>query len=101
MLDVKTWLETTGLPVKELRFLSPPALPYVIFRDSISFGGADIVNNLATHELNIELYSENIDTVSEGKIEALLTKEFTKDREWIESERFYQTIYETTIKERI
>jgi len=95
MLDIKPWLEITGYKVAEERFLKPPAFPYIIFTEEINISGADN---------KIELYSEKIDKISEKKIEDLLNGkaiEFKKDRTWIESEKFFQTVYDFSLTEKI
>ncbi|MEH6942953.1 hypothetical protein [Bacillus sp. JJ722] len=96
-MEIKEWLESTGYKVKEVRFLTPPPYPYIIFFDNTETRGADEVNLVIDHEIFIELYSESIDKVAESKIEALLEKkayEYTKSRDWIGSESHFQTIYE-------
>lgn len=103
MLDVKSWLETTGLKVKEERFLSPPPLPYIIFKDDADISGADNKNCISSRGINIELYSEKVDHVSETKIENLLNEKaikFKRDRMWIDSEKFFETIYDFNLVEK-
>jgi hypothetical protein len=103
MLDVKALLEQTGLPVREQRFLGVMPLPAIVFTDDVDVGGADLINNLITHNIGIEFYSEAIDLVYEDRIEQLLDSlpiHFTRRRDWIESEKFFSTIYEFTITER-
>lgn len=103
MLDVKSLLEQTGLPVREQRFLGIMPLPSVVFTDDVEIGGADLKNNLLTHNIGIEFYAETIDLASEAKIEQLLDNlliHYTRLRDWIESEKFFSTIYAFTITER-
>jgi len=103
MLDVKAFLEQTGLPVREQRFLGVMPLPAIVFTDSVAMGGADLMNNLITHNIGIEFYSETIDLENEAKIERLLDSlpvSYTRTRDWIESEKFFSTIYEFMITER-
>jgi len=104
MLDIKPWLEITGYKVAEERFLKPPAFPYIIFTEEINISGADNKNYIAGRSIGIELYSEKIDKISEKKIEDLLNGkaiEFKKDRTWIESEKFFQTVYDFSLTEKI
>lgn len=103
MLDVKAFLEQTGLPVREQRFLGVMPLPAIVFTDAVDMGGADLKNNLITRNIGIEFYAETIDLADEAKIELLLDSlpvSYTRTRDWIESEKFFSTIYEFTITER-
>lgn len=103
MLDVKSWLETTGMEVAENHFKKPPALPYVVFLESGNYGGADSKNCIADRSITIELYSDKINETAEAKIEALLNdiaKEYLKDRIWIDSERRFQTMYDFNLLEK-
>ena len=103
MLDVKALLEQTGLPVREQRFLGVMPLPAIVFTDDLEISGADLNNNLLTHNIGIEFYSETIDSSNEAQIEQLLDNlpiQYTRRRDWIESEKFFSTIYEFTITER-
>ena len=103
MLDVKAFLEQTGLPVREQRFLGVMPLPAIVFTDIVDVGGADLINNLVTHNIGIEFYADAIDLVNEAKIELLLDSlpvSYTRTRDWIESEKFFSTIYEFTLTER-
>lgn len=104
MLDVKSWLETTGYKVAENRFLKPPALPYIVFLESRTNRGADQKNSIADRDITIELYSGVIDAVAESAVETLMNEkgyEFKKDRQWIASESFFQTVYSFEITEKI
>ena len=104
MLDIKPWLEITGYKVAEERFLKPPELPYIIFTEVTNISGADDKNCIADRNISIEHYSEKISKVSEKRIEDLLNEkaiEFKKDRTWIESEKFFQTVYNFSLIEKI
>lgn len=103
MLDVKVWLETTGMKVAEVSFIKPPQLPYIAFLESRNVRGADNKNLIADRELSIELYSAKIDRESEQKIEDILNEksiEYSKDRTWIDSEKFFQTVYDFNLLEK-
>ena len=103
MLAIKVLLEQTGLPVREQRFLGIMPLPAIVYTDDIEVGGADLINNLITRNIGIEFYAENIDLESEAGIEQILDSlpiSYTKNRDWIESEKFFSTVYEFTITER-
>jgi len=103
MLDIETWLETTGLKVAEERFLKPPPLPYIIFMKDIDVSGADNKNCIADRKVSIEFYAKEIDHVSETLIENLLNEKaikYKRDRTWIDSEKFYQTVYDFNLVEK-
>lgn len=104
MLDIKVWLENTGMKVAEECFFKPPPLPYVIFKESTEVTGADNKNCLSTRDVSIELYSYKINHESEKKIENLLNEKSIsnkKNRTWIESEKFFQTVYDFDLLEKI
>ena len=103
MLAIKALLETTSLPVREQRFLGVMPLPAIVYTDETEIGGADLRNNLITHNIGIEFYAETIDLANEAKIEHLLDQmpiHYTRNRDWIESEKFFSTVYEFTLTER-
>ena len=97
-MDIKEWFETgTGMKIKELRYLKMPPLPYNIFIDDEVFRGADLRNNIIEHNVVIEHYSETIDETNERKIENFLDKQnkhFIKNREWLQEEQLFVTVYE-------
>lgn len=103
MLNLKTWLEETGLTVGEVKFRTPPKLPYIIFRTSDTVTGPDEANLLITRDVSVELYSEKIDEVSEKAITDLFDAKafaYEKEREWIATDSFFQTTFDLTITER-
>ena len=74
-----------------------PSLPFICFMvdESDNFGADDIVYK-AINRVNIELYSKNKDTVSEGLIEALLESlsiYWEKNETYIDDEQCYEIIY--------
>lgn len=95
---VKNWLEEgTKLKWKELRYIKMPPLPYNIFIDDTVYRGADKLNNIIEHNISLENYSETIDNQNEKIIEDFLNKEelhFEKNREWLNDEELYVTVYE-------
>ena len=104
MLDIETWLETTGLKVSEERFSNaPPPLPYVIFTDNNNISGADSRNCIASRDISVELYSLKVDHISEKLIENLLNEkamQYSKDRIWIDTEMMFETIYDFNFIEK-
>lgn len=103
MLSLKSWLEGTGMTVGEIKFRTPPKLPYIIFRTSDSITGSDDENLVITRDVTVELYTDKIDEVSEKAITDLLDAKafaYEKDREWIATDSFFQTTFDFTITER-
>lgn len=104
LTNVKTWLDTTGYKVAEDRFLHPLALPYIVFSVSCIVSGADSKNCIADRDVSIELYAERIDPVAESTVENLLDAKgipYTKERIWIETETFFQTLYGISLIEKL
>ncbi|WP_291634545.1 hypothetical protein [Clostridium sp.] len=103
MLDIETWLGTTGLKVSEERFIKPPPLPYAIFTDSPDVSGADFLNCIADRSISIELYSLKVDHDSELLIENLLNEkaiDFKKDRVWIDTQMMFMSVYDFNLVEK-
>jgi len=103
MLDIKSWLETTSMKVKEERFLTPPPFPYIIFMDNSDISGADNKNCIASRDISVELYSLEVDHVSESLIENLLNEKaikYKRDRTWIDTEMMFETIYDFNFVEK-
>jgi len=104
MLEVKTWLEGTGLRVAEDRFRKPPPLPYIVFNENRSVRGSDSKNGIADRDITVELYAAEIDPVAEAAVESLLNARglpHTRDRVWIDSEKFFMTTYAFGMTEKL
>lgn len=103
MLDVKKFLATTGLEVAETCFIKPPSLPYIIFLEDVEENGADFKNNILSRDITVELYSQKINREKEKLIEELLKEKsikFKKERLYIDSEKFFQTVYDFSLYEK-
>ena len=103
MLDVKTWLETTGLDVGLVSFESPPPLPYIVYMEDVDCFGSDLSNDLVDRSFAVELYSRKPGSNAENLIEALLDEKafnYTKNTMWLSSERCHMTVYNFTFTER-
>ncbi len=103
LTQVNTMLNGIGLPYNYHHFEvgQAPALPYLLFYYP---GNDDFVADGTNYQqilnLRIELYTEEKDFVSEGKVEAALSAAglvYTKDETYIESERMFEIIYETEV----
>lgn len=84
---------------KETRFLKPPKdQTYAVYSDTKTVRGADYVNAITAHEVNIEVYEYTPDPDTEAAIEAQLDacgQEYIKQsRYWINEEQLFQVIYE-------
>lgn len=103
MLDVKTWLQSTGLPVEFVAFEKPPQLPYVVILEDQSIYGADECNFIVIRSLTIELYSRTSKSTAEDALELLFNQksvEYSKSTIWLPSERCYMVVYNFEITER-
>jgi hypothetical protein len=103
LTDVKIWLETTGMRAEEEQYIKPPPLPYLIFTEDRNNFGADNKNCIVDRNISIELYSEKINHTAELKVESLLNKSsisYKKSRTWVDSERYYQTVYDFNFVEK-
>lgn len=104
MLDVKTWLETTGMNVAETSFKISPNLPYIVFLSDEDSKGADDKICIIERDITVELYSDVIKREKEKLLEDLFKKEkinFRKSRIWIDSEKIYQTTYDFSLYEKM
>lgn len=101
-MDIKSWLESAMEPVAEVCFTDPPALPYVVFLDTVQHRGADFKNLLIEHDLQVERYSETED--DNAALEALfdvLPVEWKKDKAWDTSNGWFETVYTMNFTEKI
>ena len=105
-MDVKTWLETSGLKFANTVWKKPPAYPYGVFMDDTVNRGADDRLCIRDHDLTIELYSDTEKSLDEAEssLEALfITKAMPFEhvsRAWIESERHLQSTYQLSFTEK-
>lgn len=104
LTNVKEMLELTGLKVAENCFLRPPALPYIVFLEESNYSGSDRRNTLCERDITVELYSEKINREKEKAIEDILNNNsisYIKSRKWIDSEKFFQTMYDFQLYEKV
>ena len=98
MAGIKT---ATGCPTNLGVFKKPQALPYIIwmFEGLDGFYADDTVFK-KVELLTVNFYSEKLDFVKESKIEAALLNAglvYTYTREYIDSEKMYETHYESEV----
>ena len=101
--EVASMVGEIGLPFAYYEFPdgTQQAPPFVCF----FFSGnedlaADDSNYQRMERLVIELYTDNKDFDLESRVEAVLNEHglvFSREEEWIESERMLEVVYETTV----
>lgn len=94
---LKTLLLTTSLPVAYSHFVSPPALPYLVYLldDTDNFGADDQVYQQEANYI-VELYTAKHDPAVKSKLEKLFDDNhiyWEKTEAWIASEKLYQIAY--------
>lgn len=112
-MDIKKILSSTGIKMKEVRFLKPPSLPYIVFFDNQNIRCSDnkFIHNgilIKDHEVTIELYISTLEEDLEHieKVESAINTflvDYTKEIEWIEEKEHFKITYEfeKTTKERV
>lgn len=98
MMNLKEFLEQTGLPVIYHHWKKPPDLPYLVYvyTDSDNFGADDRVYAPGDN-YDVELYSNVKDPATEKIVEDLFDEHdiyYEKSEVWIESEKMFEVIYE-------
>lgn len=98
-------LTAAGIKNRRSRFVKPPAGTYAVWMDDVTTDGPDgMPPRIFSHDVTVELYEDKPDDVAVAALEAQLTAHglrWTKqDRYWIQSEQFYQTIYEFSYIEK-
>ena len=102
-IEVADMIKSIGLPYAYYQFPEGTAqkLPYVVFFFSSSDDlYADQMNYKKISTLNIELYTDNKDFTLDAKIEQILNDNgltYYKEENRIDSEKMWQTAYETEI----
>lgn len=101
--EINAMIQETSLPFAYHHFAEgeSPEPPFLIFLSGgeSGFSADNIVYN-AFKKLNIELYTNSKNPETEQIIENVLTQHnifYTKTESWIESEKFFQILYETEV----
>lgn len=95
--QIQELLSSSGLPAAYGAWKKPPAMPYLVWEETATDNFyADGRVHLKVKHIQVELYTEKKDEAAEQKIENTLGDyPWQKTSEtWIESEEFFQTIYE-------
>lgn len=94
-------LETTGIPVTYRAFPEgeAPPLPFICYMETGSNNfGADGIVYKKIKGIQIELYTVRKDVESEDKVEQAISSFYwSKDENYIDSERCYQIVYEMEV----
>lgn len=93
-----TLVGTIGLPYAYYEFEEPTTLPFICFYYPYrnDFRADNITWQPIEHTV-LELYTEQMDFAQEAAVEAVLTGAeiaFSKNRNYIDSERMWQIVYE-------
>lgn len=99
--EICALLETTGLPVTYRAFPEgeAPPLPFICYMETGSNNfGADGIVYKKIKGIQIELYTVRKDVESEDKVEQAISSFYwSKDENYIDSERCYQIVYEMEV----
>ena len=83
---------------RETRFLKPPNQTYAVYNDDRTIRGADYLNLVTEHNVNIELYEYAPDPGAEKCLEdtfdAFGLEYIKQSRYYLNEEQLYQVIYE-------
>lgn len=93
---IQTLLETAGLPVAYGCFRAPRPLPYLVWLEAYCRPfAADGRVWCGIRHIQVELYTDRNDPELEGSVErALSSFVWEKTKEWLESEKCFQVLYE-------
>lgn len=101
-MDVKAWIETSGVTVAEDIYIDPPTMPFVVFSDNIDAGYRDLSTKMLTHNVIIDLLAEGIDSTSETALETILgvlDTRYSKSRAWSDADNCFVTRYDANFEE--
>ena len=98
--------------VAENHFIKPPKLPYLIFNQVKDVRGVSKDNLIIDSDVSVELYTSKIDQELEKKVKKVIIDdilsvsnnddeiEISQNREYIESEQMYMTIFDFNLIEK-
>ena len=98
--EVVEMIKTFNIPYAYLMFPvgKAPEPPYcVYYYPNDNDAMADNLNYVKVSNLRIELYTRNKDFELEDQVEAKMLLPFSKDVEYIDSEKLYQVTYESEV----
>ena len=101
---IETILTAAGVKHRRGRYPKPPGGTYAVYTDDITTDGPDGLPCILRHDVTVELYEPKPDDAAEAAIENAMTAAglfWTKqDRLWLQSEQFYQIVYEFSYIEK-
>lgn len=104
-MDIKGWLEQTSEQIAETCFPpgDAPLLPYIVYFDRETMQGSDSSNDMVTHEITVERYSD--DNEYSKSLEKLFDDKkikYTREQIWLpKPDDMFETIYDFDVIERI
>ena len=94
-----------GRTYTEAVFLRPPNQPFVVYFDDVDADGSDYTVDVLEHSVRFELYAPEIaapeaEQLLETELKARGLSYRRDSRVWIESERYFLTVYEFDYTEK-
>lgn len=93
-----------GIRYTETVWAMPPELPYAVYHDHIDRRGADLYNGITDHDITVELYARKpvpeLEDQIGRRLDALGIEYVQQEREWIDTEHFFMTVYDFTYTEK-
>ncbi len=98
-------LNEAGITNRPTVFRKVPHGTFAVYFDSVDNDqSADLLNNVRSHDVAIELYEEKQDFEARSALETAMDARAIKwdraDTVWLEEEQFYETIYTFSYIER-
>ena len=87
-----------GVTCAQAVFLHPPTVPFVVWFDNVTADGSDDGCEVTEHAVTLELYSQGkpspaCENALEGALRARGRHYEKTGRTWIQSERYFLTVY--------
>lgn len=93
-----------GIRYTETVWAMPPELPYAVYHDHIDRRGADLYNGITDHDITVELYARKpvpeLEDQIGRRLDALGIEYARQEREWIDTEHFFMTVYDFAYTEK-
>lgn len=93
-----------GIRHTETVWAMPPELPYAVYHDHIDRRGADLYNGITDHDITVELYARKpvpeLEDQIGRRLDVLGIEYVRQEREWIDTEHFFMTVYDFTYTEK-
>lgn len=93
-----------GIQHIETCWAMPPSLPYAVYHDRATRRGADLYNGITDHDTTVELYARKpvpeLEDQIGRRLDALGIEYVRQEREWIDTEHFFMTVYDFEYTEK-